>query len=109
LKVHHEPSFYHRAYIVGNPRLPILEAEMDFTSLEGLFFGEGSNLFKMADLTIEATLMDKEEADILKARSPAAALSIDHIFYDYDGNPISWGWFVCRSDRMNFKTRVGIT
>ena len=109
LKVHDEPSLYHRAYIVGNPRLPILEAEMDFTSLEGLFFGEGSNLFKMADLTIEAMLMEEEESGILEVSAPAAGLSIDHIFYNYDGEPVSWGWFICRSDQIIFKTRVGIT
>jgi GntR family transcriptional regulator len=108
LKVHGKPSLYHRAYIVGDPRSPIVEAEMDFTSLEGLFFGEGSNLFKLADLTIEAMLMDDEESGILGVSAPAAGLSIDHIFYDYDGKPVSWGWFICRSDLINFKTRVGI-
>jgi GntR family transcriptional regulator len=62
----------------------------------------------MADLTIEAMLMDEEESGILEVNAPAAGLSIDHIFYDYDGKPVSWGWFICRSDEINFKTRVGI-
>lgn len=109
LKVRGEPYLYHRAYIIGDPRLPILEAEMDFTSLEGLFFCEGNNMFKMGDLTIEATLMDEEASEILKVSRPAPAFSVTHIFYDYDSKPISWGWFICRSDYMSLKTRVGIT
>ena len=81
---------------------------MEFTSLEGLLNGSGRSIFKMGELTIEATLMNEEEANLLQAPTPSAALSLTHIFYDYHDNPISWGWFICRSDRQRLTARVGI-
>lgn len=108
LYINDNPAFYHREYIIYDPRRPIIEEEMELTSLEGLFSGAGSGIFKMGELTIAATLMDAEEAQILCVERPIAALSLTHIFYDYDDQPISWGWFICRSDQLNFKTKVGI-
>ncbi len=108
LCINDEPAFYHREYIVYDPKRPIIEAEMEFTSLEGLFSGTGTGIFKVGEITIAASLMDEEEAQVLKIKTPAAALSLTHIFYDYNDRPISWGWFICRSDQLNFKTKVGI-
>lgn len=108
LLINNEPGFYHREYLVYDPRKPIVEAEMGFTSLEGLFNGSGRSFFKRGDLTIEATLMNDEEARLLQAPLPSAALSLTHVFYDYQNRPISWGWFTCRSDRQRLFTRVGV-
>jgi GntR family transcriptional regulator len=108
LNIDGEPAFYHREYIVYDARRPILEAEMEVTSLEGLFSGRGSSVFKVGELTVSATLMDEEEARILKVKAPASAMSLTHLFFDYDDRPVSWGWFICRSDKLLFKTKVGI-
>jgi DNA-binding GntR family transcriptional regulator len=108
LLMHDEPSFYHREYLVYDPKKPIVEAEMEFTSLEGLFNGSGRSLFKMGELAVEAALMTEEEARVLNAKIPSAALALTHVFYDYQNRPISWGWFVCRSDRQRLVTKVGI-
>ena len=108
LSVEHQPAFYHREYLVYDPRRPIVESEMEVSSLSGLFSGSGSAIVKRADLTICATLMNEEESQVLKTQLPAAALLLEHIFYDFDDRPISWGWFIANSERLHFSTTVGI-
>jgi len=103
-----EPAFYHRGYLVNDPHRPVIEAELEVTDLKGLFQGSGSSLIKHGDLYLESTLLDEEEAAILKLTTPAAGMLLEHIFYDFDNEPVSWGWFVCPSRRLRLHTRVGI-
>jgi DNA-binding GntR family transcriptional regulator len=103
-----DPILYHRAYLIYDPTRPLVEAEMEATSLQGLFDGTGGNGLKKGDLTVEATVLDEEEAQFLRSPVGAAAFCIEHIFYDFDDQPISWGWFICPSDRLRFKAMVGI-
>lgn len=102
------PVFYHRAYLVYNPLLPVVEAEMDVTSLQGLFSGGSNTLLKCGHLSIEATLMNEEEAGLLKKTLPAAAFHLEHVFTGFESRPISWGWFIIPSDRLYFTAQVGI-
>jgi DNA-binding GntR family transcriptional regulator len=103
-----EPAFYHREYLVYDPTRPLVEAEMEVTSLQGLFDGSGSSILKHGDLTIEATVLNEEEARVLLVPASTAAFNLEHVFYDLDNRPISWGWFICRGDRLRFATKVGI-
>lgn len=103
-----QPIFYHRAYLIYDPMRPIVEAEMDVTSLRGLFSNAVNHSLKRGQLTIEATLMNVEEANILQAHLPAAAFYLEHLFYDFDERPLSWGWFIFRSDQLRFSTQIGI-
>ncbi len=103
-----EPVFYHRTYVVYDPRLPIVEAEMDVTSLQGLFSNSSNTLLKYGELSISATLMNEEEGKILDSPLPAAAFYLGHLFYDFNNRPISWGWFIFRNDQMQFTTTVGL-
>lgn len=103
-----EPIFYHRGYLVYDPTRPIVEAEMDVTSLQGLFMSGDNTLLKCGQLNIEAALMNAEEADLLKRPLPAAAFYLEHVFFDFDNRPISWGWFIIPSDRLHFTARVGL-
>ncbi len=103
-----QPVFYHRAYLVYDPTRPIVEAEMDVTSLQGLFAHADNSLLKRGQLNIEATLLNPTEADLLQSPYPAAAFFLEHLFYDFDDRPISWGWFLFRSDHLRFTTQVGI-
>lgn len=102
------PIFYHRAYLKYDPTRPIVEAEMDVTSLQGLFTSANFGMLKRGQLTIEATMMNEEEANILQVQLPAAAFYLEHLFYDFDNRPISWGWFIFHSDYLRFHTQVGI-
>ncbi len=103
-----EPAFYHREYLVYDPARPLVEAEMEVTSLQGLFEGSGGSGLKHGDLTIEATVLNEEEAHVLQVAARAAAFCLEHVFYDLDNQPISWGWFICPGDRLRFTTKVGI-
>ena len=103
-----QPLFYHRAYLIYDPKRPIVEAEMDVTSLQGLFANGDNVLLKRGELTIAATLMNEEEANMLQVTPPAAAFFLEHTFYDFDDQPISWGWFIFPSDYLQFSTQIGI-
>lgn len=102
------PIFYHRAYLIYDPTRPIVEAEMDVTSLHGLFTSSDNTMLKRGQLSIEATMMNEEEAKILQTQIPAAAFYLEHLFYDFENKPISWGWFIFRSEHLRFYTQVGI-
>ena len=60
-----KPIFYHRAYLVYDPTRPIVEAEMDVVSLQGLFSNGNNTLLKHGQLNIKATLLNHEEAHLL--------------------------------------------
>jgi DNA-binding GntR family transcriptional regulator len=81
---------------------------MDVTSLQGLFANANNTLLKCGQLNIAATLMNAEEAELLKKSLPAAAFFLEHVFYDFENRPISWGWFIIPSDRLHLTTKVGI-
>lgn len=103
------PMCYHVEYLVYDPSRPVVEAEIATTSLQGLFGGPGQPLIKHGELHIEAVLLSDDEARMLQAQAPAAGLRIEHLFYGYDERPLSWGWFLCRGDRLRFGSRVGIS
>jgi DNA-binding GntR family transcriptional regulator len=103
-----QPVFYQRAYLIYDPTRPIVEAEMDVTSLQGLFAPSDHSLLKWGQINVEAVLMNAEEAEILQSPLPSAGLFLEHLFYDFDERPISWGIFVFRSDCLTFSAQVGI-
>ena len=91
-----------------DPTRPIIEAEMEVTALRGLFSGGGGSDLKRGDLTIDATVLTEEEAALLHSEVGAPALRLEHIFYDFDDRPVSWGWFICSGDRLRFTATIGI-
>jgi GntR family transcriptional regulator len=108
LLVYGKPAFYHRGYLINDPARPVIEAELQVTDLKGIFQGSGSPLIKYGDLYLESVLLNEEEAQLLKLQMPAPGMKLEHIFYDFDDKPVSWGWFVCSSTRLCLHTRVGI-
>jgi len=108
LTISGEPAFYHRAYLLNDPNRPVVEAELEVTDLKGLFQGSGGSIIKYGDLYLESTILDEDETSILNLASPAPGMMLEHIYYDFDNKPVSWGWFVCASSRLKMHTRVGI-
>jgi GntR family transcriptional regulator len=102
------PSLYHREYLVYDPTRPIVEAELEVTALQRLFSGTGETILKRGDINMEATLLDEKEAQLLQVQQPMAAFCFEHLFYDFDDKPISWGWFIGRADLLRFTTQVGL-
>jgi DNA-binding GntR family transcriptional regulator len=103
-----QPSIYHREYMIYDPLRPIVEAELEVTALQRLFNGTGETILKRGDINLEATILNDEEAKILQAPQPMAAFCFEHLFYDFDDKPISWGWFIGRADCLRFSTQVGL-
>jgi DNA-binding GntR family transcriptional regulator len=108
LLVNGQPAFYHRGYLVNDPHRPVVEAELGVTDLKGLFTGSGSSLIKFGDLNLESTLLNEEEATVLRLKTAAPGMVLEHLFYDFNNAPVSWGWFVCASTWLRLHTRVGI-
>jgi GntR family transcriptional regulator len=102
------PVLYHREYLIYNPSRPVVEAELEVTALQRLFSGTGDSILKRGDIQMDATLLNEEEAAILKVQLPKATFCLQHIFYDFDDIPVSWGWFIGRSDILRFTTQVGL-
>lgn len=103
-----DPFLYHKEYLIYDPYRPIVEAELEVTSLHGLFIGTSETKFKRGDLTIEATVLTKEEADLLNTIPMQPAFKIEHIFFDFEDRPVSFGRFICRADRLRFTATIGL-
>jgi len=103
-----DPILYHKEQLIYDPTRPVVEAELEVTSLHGLFVGAGESALKWGELTIEVAALSKEEADALNTIQTQPAFRLEHIFYDLQDRPVSWGQFLCRGDRLKFTTRVGI-
>jgi DNA-binding GntR family transcriptional regulator len=104
-----DPILYHKEQLIYDPVRPIVEAELEITSLHGLFVGSGETRLKRGKLTIEAVVMTKEDADALNAFEMQPAFRIEHIFFDFEDKPVSWGRFICPGDRLRFSSTVGIS
>ena len=102
-----KPLLYHRDFLINDPLRPVVEAELEVTSLKGLIEGEGGSDFKRGDLSFEATIINEEEAKILQTQIGSAAFCLEHIFYDFEDKPVSWGYFICPGDQLRFTTTVG--
>jgi len=102
-----DPVMYHREYLRYDPRQPSVEAELQITSLEGLFRGQNGQGLRRGDLTVEAVVLTEEEADILQCPAGSPAFCLEHIFYDFENRPVAWGRFICRADRYSLVGRIG--
>jgi GntR family transcriptional regulator len=103
-----EPVLLHREHVIYDPTRPIIEAEMEVTALRGLFSGGGESDLKRGDLTIDATVLTVQEAALLHSEVGVPAFRVEHIFYDFDDRPVSWGWFICTGDRLRFTATIGV-
>lgn len=104
-----DPVLYHKEHLIYDPTRPIVEAEMEVTSLHGLIHGTGESNLKRGELAIEAIVLNKEEADLLNAPEMLPAFRLEHIFYDFYDDRVSWGRFTCRGDRFRFTTEIGFS
>jgi GntR family transcriptional regulator len=103
-----DPLLLHREHVIYDPTRPLVEAELEATALSGLFAGGGGSALKWGDLTIDATVLTEEEADLLDADAGSPALRLEHIFYNFDTRPVSWGWFICPGNHLRFTATVGV-
>jgi len=102
-----EPWIFHREYLIYDPRRPVVETEMEVASLYGLFSRGNHSDFKFGKLSIVASVLSDTDARLLQSAPGKPAFVLEHLFYDFDYTPVSWGWFVCRGDRVSFSSTVG--
>lgn len=102
-----KPFIYHREYVIYDPQRPIVESEMEVIAFSGIFEGRANSSLKRSDLSIEAIILNNEEARILQTPQGSAAFLLEHTFYDFDDKPVSWGWLICPGDRFRLSTVIG--
>ena len=103
-----EPLIYHRESLVYDPTTPTVESELGVTALRDLFEGGVGAGPKHGELIIHASVLTEDEARHVDRPPGSAAWVLEHLFYDYDDAPMSWGRFVCRGDLLQFHARIGV-
>jgi GntR family transcriptional regulator len=103
-----EPVFYHSEYLVFDPRRPLVEAEYGVTALRDLLANAGKSGFKYGRLSLHASTLTETEAAYLDEEPGVPAWVIEHLFFDFEDRPVSWGRFIGRSDRLDLSTTVGL-
>ena len=101
------PAMYHTEYIAYDPRRPVVESQLQLTSLHA-FLDSGSALrFPRGELTLTAVKLDEESAAVLGQVEGALALCLEHIFQASDRTPVSWGRFLLRAELFSLRARLG--
>ena len=103
-----EPVFYHSEYLVFDPRRPLVEAEYGVTALHDLLASGGKSGFKYGRLDLHASALSEAEASYLGEEPGVPAWVVEHLFYDFENRPVSWGRFIGRADRLRFSATVGV-
>ena len=102
------PFLLNKAALRFDPRSPIVESELEVSSLSGLFTGKGNSFIKKAHLLVEPCLLSAAEAKYLAAADLAAAFKINYIFYDYSDSPVGSGWFLALKETLSLSTKIGV-
>ena len=102
-----DPVLYHQEQLVCDPRRPIVEAEMEVTALKGLFTGTNQSGLKKGRVAIQAATLSDQEAEWFHMPQGSPAIRLEHLFFDFTDQPVSWGWFVCNSRHVRFRANVG--
>jgi DNA-binding GntR family transcriptional regulator len=103
------PLMYQVEYVTYDEHRPLVEAQLQVTSLEGLLRSPQAEGMLSGRLTIQAVALEAEAATALHLPVGSPAFSLEGLFLDYEGRPISWGCFLCRADQFRLTTNVGVT
>jgi DNA-binding GntR family transcriptional regulator len=101
------PTMYHTEYVVYNPRRPLLESQLQLTSLHAFLESDRGERFPRGELTVRAMNLDCESAEALDEPEGAAALCLEHLFRDVAGRPVSWGRFLLRAELFQLNAQLG--
>lgn len=101
------PAMYHTEYIVYDPRRPLVESQLQLTSLHAFLDSGRAHRFPRGELTLTAVNLDAESARALEEPEGALALRLEHVFQESDRTPVSWGWFLLRAELFRLRARLG--
>lgn len=102
-----EPLAYQTEYVAYDPTRPLIEAQLQITSLDGLLQSGADEGLLSGELSIQAVSLDAEASALLGVPLGAPAFRLEHVFEETVGRPVSWGWFLCRADQFRLSTRIG--
>lgn len=102
-----DPAMYHKEYITYDPRRPLVESQLQLTSLHAFLDSGGAQRFPRGELTLTAVNLDEESARALGQPVGALALCLEHIFQERDRTPVSWGWFLLRAELFRLRALLG--
>ncbi len=102
------PLIYQVEYVTYDEHRPLVEAQLQVTSLEGLLRSPQIQGVLSGRLTVRAVSLSTEAAAALHMQLESPALELEGLFLDFDGRPISWGRFFCRADQFRLTTQVGV-
>jgi len=98
------PAMYHNEYILYDPKRALVESQLQLTALESLMEADRAERFYSGELVIGALLLDAESAAVLGGRVGGPALLVEHVFYDGEDRPVSYGSFLVRADLFRLRS-----
>jgi len=101
------PAMYHTEYIAYDPRRPLVESQLQLTSLHAFLTSGNAQRFPRGELTLTAVKLDAESAAVLGQAEGALALCLEHLFLELDRTPVSWGSFLLRAELFRLRARLG--
>jgi DNA-binding GntR family transcriptional regulator len=99
---------YQMEHVVYDERRPLVETQLQITSLDGLLQAARGEGIPSGQLTVLAVSLTAAEAKLLKVPEGSPAFCLEHLFLDFDGQPVSWGRFLCRADQFRLTTHIGV-
>jgi len=102
-----KPLMYQLEWLIYDEHRPLVETQLQITSLNGLLRSRPGSDMPMGEVAIEATCLTDEETEILQVPAHSPAFCLEHVFYDFALKPVSWGRLLCRADRFRLVTHLG--
>jgi len=94
-----EPLVYDRKYLLYDKGKPILEAELEYEPLPELVEKHSDVLPASSKLTVQATVVKEDEAELLRVAAGTPAFCVEQVLYSADGRPVGLGYLIYRGDR----------
>lgn len=102
------PLIYQLEHVMYDEHRPLVEAQLQITSLDGLLRSSRGRGIPSGQLTVLAVSLSPDEASFLGVPEGSPAFCLEHLFRDFGGELVSWGLFLCRADQFRLTTRVGV-
>jgi GntR family transcriptional regulator len=104
---HKKPAMYHVEYVLYDPRQPLVESQLQLTTLDGFLETARGRSFPRGTITLRAVALSAKDAEILGEPGDSPALCLEHVFEDAERGPVSWGWFLMRADLFELRAHLG--
>jgi GntR family transcriptional regulator len=102
------PIMFHEGRIRCDPSRPLVEAELSLGPLSELFNGHSGSEAKKGELTAIPTVLNEEEAVLLKQPAGTPVFRLEYVVHDFQDVPFGWGWFTTAPGTLTLKARLGL-